>query len=107
MDKNSLPHRKIVFVCVNERPPEDRVCCTARNGVAIRNKLKSMVKERKLAHLIRVSQSGCMDKCEQGANVMIFPDNIWYSHVEESDCEALLEELITSLGSGVNAPATE
>lgn len=97
MEERDLPHRKIIFVCVNERPPEDRVCCAGREGAEIRARLKEMVKERKLANRIRVSQSGCMDKCEQGPNVMVFPDNVWYCRVTVADCEAILAEALATL----------
>lgn len=98
MERNPLPHRKVVFVCVNERPAGERVCCASCGGQAIRDALKAQVKERKLSNTIRVSQSGCMDRCEQGANVMIFPDNVWLSGVTEADVPAILDALIAGLG---------
>jgi len=103
MEKRSLPHRKIIFVCVNQRPPGDRVCCAGGGGAELRTKLKAMVKERQLAHLIRVSQSGCMDRCEKGPNIMVFPDNVWYCGVQEADLETILEEVVNSLGTSANA----
>jgi len=97
MEENPLPHEKVVFVCVNEREPGERVCCAANGGQAIRDKLKALVKENRLRNKIRVSQSGCMDRCEQGPNVMVFPDNVWLCGVSEDDVEAIFDSLVQSL----------
>jgi (2Fe-2S) ferredoxin len=56
-----------------------------------------MVKERRLRSKIRVSKSGCMDRCEDGPNVMVFPDCRWYSGVGLEDLDALLEEVAAGL----------
>ena len=97
MEKQPVPHRKIVFVCTNRRDDATRVCCASRGGNELRDKLKAMVKARKLNARIRVSQAGCLDRCEQGPNIMVFPDNVWYSHVTEADLETILEEILATL----------
>ncbi len=97
MDKRELPQRKVVFVCGNVREPGKRVCCGAQGGQAFRDKLKALVKKRGLKGKIRVSQSGCMDVCEDGPNIMIFPDNVWYSNVAEDDLEPLIDALEEAL----------
>lgn len=97
MQKRPLPYAKILFVCTNERTSGERVCCAHRSGGAIRAKLKEAVKARKLRGRVRVSQSGCQDRCEDGPNVMLFPDNLWYSHVAEDDVETILDEVVAAL----------
>lgn len=97
MEKNPLPHQKIIFVCTNKREEGERVCCCSAGGNALRDTLKAMVKERGLKNAIRVSQSGCMDRCEKGANVMVFPDNIWYSAVRLEDLNAILDAAVEGL----------
>lgn len=109
MQSHSLPHRKIIFVCTNRREPGERVCCAGGGGCELRDKLKNMVKQRRLRSKIRVSQSGCMDLCEHGPNIMIFPDNIWLAHVEDSDLDAILDAVSRSVETGeplrVDGPA--
>ena len=97
MQEKELPHKKIIFVCCNSREEGERVCCASHNGKELREQLKAMVRERGYRTKIRVSSSGCMDRCEEGANMMIFPDNIWLSHVEEKDLEPLLSKLISEV----------
>ncbi len=100
MDIHALPYQKIVFVCCNERPPEERCSCGPRGGHEIREKLKALVKERHLNGRVRVSQSGCQDKCEKGPNVMIFPDNVWISATSPEDIERILALLEESVRTG-------
>lgn len=98
MEKRALPFQKIVFVCTNRRDePCDRPSCGFRGGDALRDRLKAMVKERRLQSRIRVSQSGCQDRCADGPNIMVFPDNVWYSGVTEKDLEGILEAIVASL----------
>lgn len=97
MKKRPVPHRKIVFVCTNCREDTARASCGNRCGGELRDRLKAMVKERRLKSRIRVSQSGCLDRCEEGPNIMVFPDNVWYSGVELADLEGILDEIAGSL----------
>jgi (2Fe-2S) ferredoxin len=97
MEKQPVPHKKIVFVCTNRRPEGERISCAVGGGDTLRDKLKAMVKERHLQSKIRVSASGCLDRCEFGPNIMVFPDNVWYSHVQESDLPAIIDDLVATL----------
>ncbi|MBX7255909.1 MAG: (2Fe-2S) ferredoxin domain-containing protein [Candidatus Hydrogenedentes bacterium] len=100
MQTNALPHEKIIFVCTNVREPGERVCCAGAGGCELRDKLKAMVKARQLRSKVRVSQSGCMDKCEDGPNIMIFPDNVWLSGVHESDLNAIVDAVARAVETG-------
>ncbi len=105
MESAPIPHCALVFVCTNLRPEGDRVCCGRHgdgeddpcSGAALHQRLKDMVKERRLRGRIRVSKSGCLDRCEDGPNVMVFPDNRWYSRVGPDDLEAILDSIVESL----------
>lgn len=100
MELNALPHEKIIFVCTNQREPGERVCCAGSGGCEIRDRLKAMIKTRHLRSKVRVSQSGCMDRCEDGPNVMIFPDNVWLSHVREADLDAIVDAVARAVETG-------
>ena len=81
-----------IFVCVNHRTDE-RKACAHNKGSEIRQKLKIEVRKRWSKDLVRVSQSGCLGVCEQGPNVMIYPQNKWYSNVKTEDVEKILSEV--------------
>jgi len=97
MNRQPVPYRKIVFVCTNQRDTDERPCCAGRKSAELHAKLKELVKERKLRGKVRVSKSGCLDQCASGPNIMLFPDNIWYSGVQEADLETILADIMTGL----------
>ena len=98
MHENPLPHPKVIFVCCNCREGEDaRVCCAKQGGEQLHAQLKDMVKERGYRTKIRVCKSGCMDRCEVGGNIMVFPNNQWLSHVTSEDLAPLLDRLIAEV----------
>ena len=85
--KRPLPYKRILFVCINNRPDGEKSCSQA--GEEVRETLKAYVKTKNLKGIVRVSTSGCMDLCAKGPNVMIFPDNIWYSGVGEKEIQEI------------------
>ena len=101
MEAGRIPFQKILFVCVNKRQPHE-TCCSHRAAEAVAAALKARVKERGLSRAIRVSTSGCQDLCSRGPNVMVFPDDRWYSGVTLEDVERIIREVT---GEPVAAPA--
>jgi (2Fe-2S) ferredoxin len=70
-----------VFCCINERPPgHPRGCCKAKGSEKLRDYMKARAKEFGLSRM-RINSSGCLDRCELGPTVVIYPEGVWY-HVE-------------------------
>ena len=92
MEQAKVPYRKIVFVCVNKREPNE-VCCSQRDSDAIAASIKERIKAAGLACHVRVSRSGCQDLCAKGPNVMVFPDYVWYQGVTPADVDRIVEEV--------------
>ena len=95
MEQNQVPYQKVVFVCLNTR--EAGVCCAQGGSETIHAQLKAAIKERGLNTQVRVSHSGCLNRCTQGPNIMVFPDNTWYSGVTEADIPKLLDDIVKNL----------
>ena len=91
MEISKPQFRKYIFVCENKR--SEGACC-APNGEKIRELLKSAVKQKGLASEIRVSRAGCLDVCQEGPNVLLMPDNVWFKRVKESDVTVILERAL-------------
>ena len=89
METQAPRTRKYLFVCENHRG--DAACCMPQ-GERLRELLKKSVKEAGLTSLIRVSRAGCLDMCSEGPNVLLMPDNKWFSHVGEGDLDRILSE---------------
>lgn len=96
MEVQRSPYLKHLYVCVNRRE-EGRSCCAARGGEEIRARLKEYVSRHGLKGKVRVSGSGCMDLCEKGANVMVYPDYRWYHHVTPEDVGGIIQAELAPL----------
>jgi (2Fe-2S) ferredoxin len=40
---------------------------------------------------VRVNMAGCLDRCEEGPCMVIYPEGIWYRIESTSDVDAVLE----------------
>ncbi len=89
MEVHKPRFKKYLFVCENTR--EKGSCCMPQ-GERLRESLKNRVKESGLSSSVRVSRSGCLDLCEQGPNVLLMPDNRWFSGVSEGDLDKIMRE---------------
>ncbi len=82
-----------VFVCVNERAADHpRGSCKLRGGVEVRDRLKSELTARGLSKLIRANNAGCLDQCEQGVTLVVYPEQVWYGHVTVDDVTEIIEK---------------
>lgn len=84
MKEDAVPYEKQIFVCVNDMKGE-KPSCGDQNGEAVFRELRRIAKEKGLHPRIRVAQAECLGKCGSGVNIMVYPDNIWYSGVTEAD----------------------
>lgn len=87
------PYERHVFVCTNRRPEgAPRPSCAHRGGEAIRDAFKRELAARGLHRTIRANTAGCLDACEYGASVVVYPEGVWYGGVTESDVREIVEE---------------
>jgi (2Fe-2S) ferredoxin len=94
MEISEPQFEKYVFVCINERPKGERVSCGGTFcGLEISDNLKAAVVKAGQSERIRISKSKCLDVCEEGPNVLIYPDNLWFKGVQLSDVPVILEKL--------------
>lgn len=82
-----------VFVCINERAADHpRGCCKAKGGVEVRDELKSELSKRGLSKIIRANNAGCLDQCEAGVSVVVYPEQVWYGGVTVADVGEIVEK---------------
>jgi len=83
-------YRCHVFCCTNERPAgHERGSCSGRGAVRLRNYMKARAKELRLAD-VRINASGCLDRCELGPTMVIYPDGVWYHYETFADVDEIL-----------------
>ncbi|MCK5777442.1 MAG: (2Fe-2S) ferredoxin domain-containing protein [Rhodospirillales bacterium] len=81
-----------VFVCMNERPEgHERGSCARKGAVQLRNYMKARVKELGIEKT-RINQAGCLDRCELGPTIVIYPEGIWYRAENAEDIDEIISE---------------
>ena len=86
---------KHIFVCENVRPKDHpRGCCSEKGSNELRQLFKKHLKELELNTQIRTNAAGCLDACEHGVTVVIYPEQIWYGSVIEDDVEEIIQKHI-------------
>ncbi|WP_029890258.1 (2Fe-2S) ferredoxin domain-containing protein [Polycyclovorans algicola] len=93
MTSTSATHyRHHVFFCCNQREPGGRVCCNDAGASRLRDYAKQQVKKLGLAGKgrVRVNQAGCMERCEEGPCLVIYPEAVWYTYRSEADIDEII-----------------
>jgi (2Fe-2S) ferredoxin len=84
-----------IFVCCNTRDPgHARGCCDPTKSQALRNQFKTELQKRGLKGAVRANMAGCLDQCEHGPNLVIYPQGIWYGGVRLEDVPRIIDETI-------------
>ena len=80
-----------VFICTNQRAAgHPRSCCADRGAVGLRDYMKTRVKELGIPFQ-RINTAGCMERCELGPAMVIYPEGVWYTFENEADIDEILE----------------
>ena len=77
-----------VFVCTSGGT------CPHQGSLGVQAYLKEAVARAGLRRKVRVNNAGCLDQCGHGPNLVIYPENIWYSHVTREEAELIFTEHI-------------
>jgi|SRR5581483_3075874 len=86
------PFVRHVFVCENQRPPgHPKGCCADKGSLALRKTLKKASGNAGLSGLVRINSAGCLDACEFGPSVVVYPENVWYGRVTEADIPEIVQ----------------
>jgi (2Fe-2S) ferredoxin len=82
-----------VFVCTNAREPGSaRPSCTRDGKSELHTILKDKVKSAGLKTTVRANKSGCLDQCEHGPTVVVYPEAVWYGFVKPEDADEIVNE---------------
>jgi len=85
-------YQRHIFFCLNERS-NGEACCAQHDAHAAFERCKSQVKTAGLAGpgQVRVNKAGCMDRCAAGPVAVVYPEAVWYSYVDASDIDEIVE----------------
>ncbi len=84
-----------IFICVNQRPPENpRGCCDPEGLGQLQLLFKQELAARGLKGQVRANRAGCLDQCEHGPTVVVYPEGVWYGGVRPEDVVEIIESHI-------------
>ncbi|MCW5602207.1 NAD(P)H-dependent oxidoreductase subunit E [Nitrosomonas sp.] len=86
-------YQKHVFFCINQRE-NGEACCNDHNAQAMRDYAKERIKALNMSGKgkIRINNAGCLDRCSEGPVIVIYPDDIWYTYVDQEDIDEIIDE---------------
>ena len=82
-----------VFFCCNQRA-EGEGCCNDLGATAAQTYAKDRIAQ--LGHKgkgkIRINKAGCLNRCDDGPVLVVYPDETWYTYVDHEDIEEIIQE---------------
>jgi len=85
--------QKHIFVCMNTREAgHPRGCCDPTGQGELQRLFKVKLAERGIANSsVRANKCGCLDQCELGPTVVVYPEAVWYGHVGPEDVDEIID----------------
>lgn len=82
-----------VFFCTNLRT-DGRACCQNADAQAMRDHAKVRCKKLGLSGKggVRINNAGCMDRCDEGPVMVVYPQGVWYTYVDQEDIDEIIDE---------------
>jgi (2Fe-2S) ferredoxin len=87
--------KKHIFVCSSSRMTgQMKGVCIQQESASIINLFIEEVQERGLDGDVMVTNTGCLQICDKGPIVIVYPDNVWYGKVSPDDVEEIMDSHI-------------
>lgn len=85
-------YQRHVFFCCNQREAPDK-CCNDFGATVMQAYAKGRVRELGLAGpgKVRMNKAGCLDRCEEGPVLVVYPEGTWYTYVDRADIDEIIE----------------
>lgn len=85
-------YQRHLFVCLNQRA-NGEASCADHDAQGAFDHCKSRVKQLGLTGKggVRVNKAGCLDRCAGGPVAVVYPEAVWYSWVDRSDLDEIVE----------------
>jgi (2Fe-2S) ferredoxin len=86
-------YERHVFFCCNQRQ-QGEACCNNHGAQQMRDYAKQRIKALKLdgSGKIRVNVAGCLDRCNEGPVMVVYPEAVWYTYVDREDIDEIISE---------------
>jgi (2Fe-2S) ferredoxin len=85
--------KRHIFICTNSRPADNpKGSCAAKGSEALRDQMAGELAKRGLLKMMRANKAGCLDCCECGPVIVVYPEQVWYGNVTPSDIPEIVEK---------------
>lgn len=85
--------QKHLFFCTNTRDKDSKkTSCGPLGAEDLLDYAKMRSHEMGLKGKVRVNKAGCLDACNYGPAVVVYPDDVWYQPRSKEDIEEILNE---------------
>ena len=86
-------YRHHAFFCINQRDDGSQ-CCQQCGAAQLRDYAKERVKALGLSGKggVRINNAGCLDRCAEGPVIVVYPEGVWYTYVDEEDIDEIIEQ---------------
>ena len=81
-----------VFFCTNQRAAGEN-CCNNHGANDLRAYCKDRVKALgdKVQGKVRINNAGCLDRCDKGPVIVVYPEAVWYTYVDQEDIDEIVD----------------
>ena len=81
----------LVFFCLNQRKA-DQPCCYRLGTDALFSYTKQKIHEVGLSGpgKVRINKAGCLSRCSEGPVLVIYPEAIWYTYIDQEDIDEII-----------------
>lgn len=94
---NFMIYSKHIFICTNQRPEgAAKPSCGEAHGMALVTEFKKLIKEKGLNVEVRAQKTGCLDVCDFGPALVVYPDGVFYQQVQLQDVAEIVDEHIVA-----------
>jgi (2Fe-2S) ferredoxin len=85
-------YRYHVFFCTNQREA-GKACCQHFNASGMRDYAKKRCKQLGLHEPgnVRINNAGCLNRCDDGPVIVVYPEEIWYTYVDREDIDEIID----------------
>ena len=88
-----------IFVCASFRAAgEAKGVCHRKESGSLLQYLQSELSDRNIDDIM-VSSTGCLNLCEKGPVMIVYPEGCWYGEVNEEKIDAVLDGLETGVSA--------
>jgi (2Fe-2S) ferredoxin len=92
------PFEHHVFVCTNQRSPDDpKGSCALKGSAALQEHMKARCHALGLKGRVRVNKAGCLDVCAKGPSFVVYgekdpPGGVWYTLRTLEDVDEVIDK---------------